>query len=260
MTEQLTPDERKAMKGLGILSNRDKQHFTLRILTGGNGVLTTEELAKISEAAKRFGDGRVALTTRLTVEVQNIPYENVAPLRAFLDNAGIQYGGTGARIRPIAACKGTVCVYGLIDTQALGRELHHRFYDGWHDIVLPHKFKIAVGGCANNCMKPDLNDFGVSGRMVKGERGYRIYLGGRWGKSTRHGTLMECFLTKPEEVYEMLERTLLFFRENAYQGERFGLMMDRIGAEETEHGILSATLLARKQAILTAPLLQKPQA
>ena len=29
---------------------------------------------------------------------------------------------------------------------------------------MPHKFKIAVGGCPNNCVKPDLNDFGIVGQ------------------------------------------------------------------------------------------------
>ena len=31
---------------------------------------------------------------------------------------------------------------------------------------LPHKFKIAVGGCPNNCVKPDLNDLGIIGQRV----------------------------------------------------------------------------------------------
>lgn len=31
---------------------------------------------------------------------------------------------------------------------------------------LPHKFKIAVGGCPNSCIKPALNDFGIEGHRV----------------------------------------------------------------------------------------------
>ena len=31
---------------------------------------------------------------------------------------------------------------------------------------LPHKFKIAVGGCPNNCVKPDLNDVGIIGQLI----------------------------------------------------------------------------------------------
>ena len=78
----------------------------------------------------------------------------------------LETGGTGPKVRPVVACKGTTCQYGLIDTVAFSRTIHERFYKGWHDVRLPHKFKIAVGGCPNNCVKPDLNDLGVIGQRV----------------------------------------------------------------------------------------------
>ena len=45
----------------------------------------------------------------------------------------------------MVSCKGTTCQYGLIDTFALSEEIHERFYKGFYDVKLPHKFKIAVG-------------------------------------------------------------------------------------------------------------------
>ena len=64
------------------------------------------------------------------------------------------------------SCKGTTCQYGLIDTFDLSEKLHERFYVGYHGVELPHKFKIAVGGCPNMCVKPDLNDLGIVGQRV----------------------------------------------------------------------------------------------
>ena len=101
-----------------------------------------------------------------TIEVQRIPFRKVEPFCAFLAEHGLETGGTGAKVRPVVACKGTTCQYGLIDTVAFSRTIHERFYKGWHDVKLPHKFKIAVGGCPNNCVKPDLNDLGVIGQRV----------------------------------------------------------------------------------------------
>ncbi len=75
-------------------------------------------------------------------------------------------GGTGSKVRPVVSCKGTTCQYGLIDTFALSEEIHERFFLGYNDVLLPHKFKIAVGGCPNNCVKPDLNDLGIVGLRV----------------------------------------------------------------------------------------------
>ena len=46
------------------------------------------------------------------------------------------------------------------------RRDHDEFYVNWHDVKLPHKFKIAVGGCPNNCVKPNLNDLGIVGQLI----------------------------------------------------------------------------------------------
>ena len=161
----LTPEEKKALKGRGYILCRDGEHFIARIITR-DGTMSAEELAKAGEAARKFGNGNVAFTVRMTMEVQGLTYENIEPFDKFIAEAGLYTGGTGARVRPVVPCKGTVCIHGLIDTQALAREIHERFYRGWYDVKLPHKFKIGVGGCPNNCIKPGLNDFGIMGQRV----------------------------------------------------------------------------------------------
>ena len=156
-------EEVARLKSLGFL--RDKltaDCFNARIITR-NGKITAEEARTLSEAAARFGSGEMAMTTRLTIELQRIPYDQVDALIDFLSAHGLQTGGTGAKVRPVVSCKGTTCQYGLIDTFALSEAIHQRFYEGFHDVKLPHKFKIAVGGCPNNCVKPELNDLGVIG-------------------------------------------------------------------------------------------------
>ena len=144
------------MKGLGCL--QDKRYddiFNVRVITR-NGKITADEQKKIAEAAEKFGTGEVTMTTRLTLEIQGVPYDSIEEVRAFLAEAGLETGGTGSKVRPVVSCKGTTCQYGLIDTFALSKKLHDLYYEGYHDVSLPHKFKIAVGGCPNNCVKPDL--------------------------------------------------------------------------------------------------------
>ena len=305
---KLTDAEKKALKGRGYILNRDGEHFIARIITE-DGTLTSEELAVVSEAAKTFGSGRVAMTSRMTVEVQGLTYENIEPFDQFLKERGLYVGGTGARVRPIVACKGTVCVHGLIDTQGLARELHEKFYKGWYDVKLPHKFKIGIGGCPNNCVKPSLNDFGIMGqrmpeydpkdchscrRCLVAERcpvhaaqlvdgvmqidrskctscgkcidncvfktvsekkaGYAVFVGGLWGKRQRMGTRLEGIYSK-EEIFTLVERSLLLFREQAWTGERFGAFIERIGPDSFIQQLLSGDVMDRKQAILEAPLL-----
>lgn len=164
--ETLSPDEIKRVKGMGFL--QDKRYgdvFNARVITR-NGRISTAEHRTIAEAADQFGSGAVAMTTRQTLEIQGIPYANIAPLTEFLSSHGLATGGTGPLVRPVVSCKGTTCQYGLIDTYDLSEKIHKRFYEGCHTMHLPHKFKIAVGGCPNNCVKPNLNDLGIIGQRV----------------------------------------------------------------------------------------------
>ena len=69
-------DEVKRVKALGFLHQKGTDLFNCRVITR-NGKVTTEQLARITEAAKKFGSGAVAMTTRLTMEIQGVPYENI---------------------------------------------------------------------------------------------------------------------------------------------------------------------------------------
>lgn len=300
-----TAEDIARVKGLGFLRDKTTQNcFNCRVITR-NGKITAEEMTAIAEAARRFGSGEIAMTTRLTAEIQRVPYCNVEPLIAFLAEAGLETGGTGAKVRPVVSCKGTTCVFGLIDTYDLSLEIHERFYRGYHGVKLPHKFKIAVGGCPNNCVKPELNDLGVIGQRVPAVdldkcrgcklcqvekscpmnaakltggklgidpagcnncgrciekcpfqvlstevTGYRVYIGGRWGKKSARGIPLSTIVTKREDVLKLVEKAILFFRENGETGERFADTIARIGFENVEKELLSDDILARKDVIL----------
>ena len=183
----------------------------------------------------RFGDGCVSLTTRLSAEVTGIPYEKIEAFRAFLAESGMETGGTGSLVRPIVCCKGTTCRFGLLDTYALAAQLHERFYKGYHEVQLPHKFKIAVGGCPNSCVKPALNDLGIVGWRG----GCRIYIGGRWGKKQAAGRPRGRVLAETEDVLRVVEKAILLFKEQGRPGERFGDVIDRLGFENVEAALLS---------------------
>lgn len=162
----LSAAEIKRVKALGCL--QDKRYpdvFNVRVITK-NGKITAEEQRVIAEAADRFGSGEVTFTSRLTLEIQGVKYENIEAVIEFLGEHDLLTGGTGSLVRPVVSCKGTTCQYGLIDTFGLSEKIHERFYLGYHDVTLPHKFKIAVGGCPNNCVKPNLNDLGIIGQRV----------------------------------------------------------------------------------------------
>lgn len=236
--EKLTADQIKDAKAKGFLRNRGTNLFSGRIVVAG-GVYTVEQLAAIAECARRYGNGKVAFTVRLSAEIVGIPYENIdAAIQYIASQAlGISFGGTGAKVRPVVACKGTTCVFGCCDTQEIARELHERFYLGESGQALPHKFKIAVGGCPNSCVKPSLNDVGIeAARQKGGEAAFRLYFGGTWGHITRDGTPFSRLVTR-EELFTVIEEAMEWYRANGQQKERFGATIDRVGMERLEQAL-----------------------
>ncbi len=162
---KLTPETIQSLKAEGYLHNRGTESFSARIIPVG-GSLSAEQTISIGEAAKRFGGSKVSFTSRMTVELPHIPFDQIDAFKQFIGEAGMTTGGTGAKVRPVVTCKGTTCTFGLYDTNELNQEIHKRFYEGYRAVRLPHKFKIAAGGCPNNCIKPELNDFGIVGQKV----------------------------------------------------------------------------------------------
>ena len=102
-----TPEDIKRVKGLGFLHDKTTADcFNARVITR-NGRLQPDEIRAIVDAAEKFGSGEIAMTTRLTIEVQRIPFANIEPFCAFLAEHGLETGGTGrfapsspARARP----------------------------------------------------------------------------------------------------------------------------------------------------------------
>lgn len=306
-TLTISAADEKRVKALGFLSNKGTDNFSGRIITV-NGKITAAQQRCIAEAAEKFGNGIVTFTTRLTIEVQGISYDKIEEFREYIAKEGLETGGTGSLVRPVVSCKGTTCQYGLLDSFALSEEIHERFYKGYHTVKLPHKFKIAVGGCPNNCVKPDLNDLGIIGQRIpkldedecngckkcgvekvcpmgaakvtdgileinrdvcnncgrcvdkchfdamEGTYGYKIYIGGRWGKKIAQGRALSKIFTDKEEALNVIEKAILLFREQGKTGERFAKTIERLGFENVEAQLLSNDLLERKQEILDAEL------
>ena len=304
----ITKEDILKFKGRGFLLNRGTELFSGRVVSKG-GVYSSEQLLAISECAKKFASGKISFTSRLSAEIIGIPADKIDEACDFLADHDLFFGGTGPKVRPITACKGTVCVFGNIDTHALAEALHNRFYIEMGGVKLPHKFKIGVGGCPNSCMKPSINDVGIEGKRVfelspelcrgcskcipasscpskaiffsegkaaidkskclncgvciskcpfgafpkEAKSVVAIYAGGTWGKSKREGTLLSR-LFAPEDALSVVEKILLWYKENGLSKERLGKTIDRVGIESLEAAVFNDEILERRNEIINASI------
>ena len=301
--KKITQEQINEVKGLGFLINRSTNTCSGRIVPCGT-VFSAQNFADIAKLSSVFGNGKVFATSRLSIEVPGIPYHKIKEAISFANEHNLRFGGTGNKIRPITACKGTTCVYGNCDTQDIAKQIHEKYYIGWKNVKLPHKFKIGVGGCPNSCMKPSLNDFGIEGHKTpvcdktlcknctkcivetrcptkaaqiiddkinidsskciscgicvgkcpfgaianESNTEYKIFVGGTWGKTTRIGTPLS-FTVKYEDLFSILEKSIIWFKLNAKEKERFGVAINRVGFEKFEQDIINDNLLSQKDKL-----------
>ena len=99
------------------------------------------------------------------------------------------------------------------------------------------------GRCMGKC------PFGALENYVDG---YRVYIGGRWGKKVAQGRYLDKVFTDKEEVLSIVEKAILLFREQGITGERFADTVARIGFGQVQEQLLADGLLARKQENISA--------
>lgn len=274
------------LKDKGFLPQRQENNFSMRLhMTGGR--VEAEDLKVIAEAALKYGDGHIHITSRQGIEIPFVKAEDVDSIFEEMENHGLAGGATGRKVRGIVACQGnTACRHGLINCPDIAEKIDEKYFGTF----APKKFKVAVTGCPAACLKPQENDFGIMGTVrpeiveencvscglcvktckmgalsledkklridrdkcilcgecisackkdaMRAEKtGYTVFVGGKVGRQPRLGIkLLE--LADEEELFSALEKTLEYYREFGLEGERFGVLLDRLGFEKYREACL----------------------
>jgi len=270
----------KELKKGGMMRQAEAGLFSVRLHVVG-GRLATPQLRAIQEAADRYGRGQIHLTTRQGVEIPHVPQGALAAVKEFLAPSGVGVGVCGPTVRTVTACQGCrVCPSGVIDSPELAEVVDRELYGK----PVPHKFKVGISGCVNNCMKAEENDAGIkgwieprwetpsctfcevcaavcptkaiamskdhrnltvdrslcigcgdcvtscpSGGMREESRGYRLFAGGKFGRTPFLGKRILGVLKTKEEALKAITAALEFFRAHGRARERFGDTLQRTG-------------------------------
>lgn len=134
------------------------------------GACNADVLMQVARIAKEYGNGKVHLTTRQGFEIEGISYEDMdkvnEALQPVIENLDInqEIPGSGypaSGTRNVSACIGNrVCPFGNYDTASFAKRIEKAIFP--NDL----HFKIALTGCANDCIKARMHDFGIIGMTL----------------------------------------------------------------------------------------------
>lgn len=134
------------------------------------GKCNAEVLGMVKEIADKYGNGNVHLTTRQGFEIEGISLDDIDKvnemLQPIIENLGTNQvnpntGYPSSGTRNVSACIGNrVCPFGNYNTAEFARRIE--------DAIFPNDlhFKIALTGCANDCIKARMHDFGIIGMTL----------------------------------------------------------------------------------------------
>ena len=173
-------------------------------------------------------------TVRQGIEIPFVRYEDIEAVEKQLRAAAILTGTSGPRLRTTTACPGTNwCKSGLIDTFHLAERIEKETGIKC-GMDLPHKFKIAISGCANTCTRPQGSEIGIHGFVNAAnpdkQIGYIMYLGGCGGRIPRDAFKLNKVFSE-DEVVKIAGRVVKFFAQHAKPRQRLAVLIDEVGRE-----------------------------
>lgn len=127
----------------------------VRILMPGGGFLSPRLVRDICELADRYGSGLIDFTTTAgTIEIKEVKREDLTSLIRELNARGLDVGSGGDDIRHMECCIGPArCEHALVDTIGLHYALGMATLEDQQFPRFPHKFKIRIAGCPNDCIR-----------------------------------------------------------------------------------------------------------
>ncbi|WP_048057845.1 Coenzyme F420 hydrogenase/dehydrogenase, beta subunit C-terminal domain [Methanothermococcus okinawensis] len=143
----------------GGVGKRADGNIFIRIRAKPAGWYSIDEVKEIMKLTEKY-NGKVKLTNRGAFEIHNISPFDAEDMVLELAKKDFITGSEGPLVRATLACPGKGnCGSGLIDTTELCRSIEDRFKERPNT----YKFKIAISGCPNKCVRPQIHDIGIVG-------------------------------------------------------------------------------------------------
>ena len=218
------PKEDKAvfLKYFGIFDKEKpngKNHFMLRVRIPG-GQMTPEQVKKVGEVAKTYGNNYIDITTRMQIELRYLKIEDLPTVLEELESVGITTYQTGIdNLRNIVTDPLDGLSYdNVLESYPTLLKMQEIFLkkEAWIG-TLPRKFNTAISGNYANRCNVFAHDCCFVLAQKEGIYGYNVYLGGRVGMLAKKA---DVFLQNEAEVVTFFESLITIFKAYGFRDNR----------------------------------------
>ncbi|HMA68174.1 MAG TPA: NAD(P)/FAD-dependent oxidoreductase [Desulfosalsimonadaceae bacterium] len=210
----------------GAILQRDGESYAI-VPRSPAGILSVENLESITRVVKKYQIPVVKITSGHRLVLVGIKKDDIPSV---WQDLGMDIGrATELCFHYVQACPGTaVCRFGVQDSLGLATELEKRFYN----MEFAAKVKFGISGCSFCCGESYVRDVGLIGR----KKGWTLVFGGNSGKKPRIGDVLAEDV-ETDALMDMIEKLLVFYRDNAKKKERTPRFAERIGVSEIQQAI-----------------------
>jgi ferredoxin-nitrite reductase len=195
------------------------------------GRVSADELFQLADLADKYGNGSIRTCNSQNIILPNIPNEKV---EALLQEPLLQ------RLTPFPkvfeghaiSCTGNeFCNLAITETKERMKSITD-YLDSRIELDTP--IRIHVNGCPNSCGQRQIADIGLQGALVKTANGVKdafdIFVGGTLGPGARFNVRLKGRVDG-DLVAPVLERLILFYKEQRLHGELFHQFVHRVGLQ-----------------------------
>jgi sulfite reductase (ferredoxin) len=215
--------------------------YTVATITLPLGDITSEQLRKLADIARRYAGDHVRTTVEQNLVLRWVPSGMLVELYKELQEIGLAQSGAGT-IVDVSSCPGTdTCKLGIASSRGLAREIRSRL--AARAVQLDHSIRnlrIKISGCFNSCGQHHVADIGFYGnsRNISGYTvpHFQVMLGGKWVENGgAYGLALGSVPSK--NIPALLERITGRFVEERQGDESFQAFCQRIGKKALKQTI-----------------------
>jgi sulfite reductase (ferredoxin) len=190
------------------------------------GKVTSEQLVRISEVSDEYSTGRLHITTRQDIQIHYVSLDRTPELWANLEKDDITLReACGNTVRNITASETAgIDPEEPFDVSPYAHALFQFFLRNPVCQEMGRKFKMSFSSSDKDTALSYLHDLGFIPKIVNGERGFKVMLGGGLGSQPSHAELLSEFVPV-NQIIPITEGVLRIFDRYGERAKRLKARM-----------------------------------